>query len=229
MEAMNPNFLASWNNLCMFLTSDYRLFESAAGRDGPEQARLALAKITLWTQTAQARRACLHAAQTFAVMSRRRTSDRTTFHSEMALFASALVLGLYLFASPQVDEPDKVLGEGVGGATFELLDNVDWRTVGLDGFLLSKTDGFPSMASTIGMRGDSSNYAAKEFITNGGSISFGGIVHRGGFNPARRIFLEYVGLLEDVGRWNVQRYCHILRVMSDMVMEPSSYNKNQNL
>lgn len=218
IKSANPNVFVSWNNLCMALTADHHLFEIAAGRAGPKHARLALEKIGTWFQTPGARRACLHAAQTFAVMSQRRSSDGTTFHSEMALFASALVLGLFVSTSPARSVQANDTNMSDGDEPFELLDDVDWTTVGAEGLPFTLTGEHTADPADMS-RGV--ECAARSFIRYGNSISFGGKIHLGGYDAARRIFLEYVGLLEDVGRWNVRRYCHILRLLSDMVMDHS--------
>jgi hypothetical protein len=219
-QPANPNFSASWNNLCMSLTADHQLFEIAAGRAGPEMAQAAVEKIEIWSRTAAARRACLHAAQTFAVMSQRRTSDGTTFHSEMALFAAALVLGLYVSAMPIGGTHGKNTMHGEEQEPCELLDDVDWRAVGGEGLPFTFADDDTQQSETMM---DNLECAARDFIRHGNCISFGGKTHLGGFDAARRIYLEYVGLLEDVGRWNVRRYCHILRSMSDMVLDSASF------
>ena len=68
-------------------------------------------------------------------------------------------------------------------------------------------------------------YAARSFIQDGGPISFSGVVHRGGYNSARRV-LEFLFLLEDVGRWNVTEFCHILRILSDALIDLDSGGSN---
>jgi len=81
----------------IMLTSDIRLFEIGAGCAGATPARQALDDIAIWTQTSSARRAIVHAAQTFKLMSNRRASDGDPFHASTGLFISALILGLYVF------------------------------------------------------------------------------------------------------------------------------------
>lgn len=96
LSYMNPNCLVLWHNMCIMLTSDIRLFEIGAGYASAATARQALDDIAIWTQTPSTRRACLHAAQTFKLMSNRRASEGDPFHASAGLFISALILGLYV-------------------------------------------------------------------------------------------------------------------------------------
>ena len=96
-NADDTNCTVLWHSICIMLLADFRMFELAAGRHGAAPATGALENISQWSQTQSARRACVHAAQNFKLMSERRVSDNVTIHSVTALFASALVLGLYLF------------------------------------------------------------------------------------------------------------------------------------
>ncbi|KAH6972205.1 hypothetical protein BKA56DRAFT_593823 [Ilyonectria sp. MPI-CAGE-AT-0026] len=201
LNTVNPNCLVFWHRMCLDLTANLSTFELAAGRGGPESGRAALADISQWTQTSAARRACLHAAQTFSCMSRRKISDGTMFVSEMAIFNSALVLALYLYMLPQLDASEMQLAP----EPFELLDNVDWNQVGYAGINYGHSTA------------DILDCPARRFIKDGGTISFGGIIYPGGYSSARRILLEYLDLLEEVGKWNVTNLCRILRIMSDSI------------
>ena len=201
-KTANPNCMTLWHNLCLMLIADPCTFGLAAGRDGAQRARQALDDIATWTQTAAARRACLHAAQIFAIMSRHKPSDGIMFHSELALLSAALVLGFYLLMVPDrgagTDETDLEV--------FDLTGEVDWKAIGCEGLACGE-------AST------DSSCAAKLFIKNGGPMSFCGTVQRGGYDSARRLFLDYEGLLDDIGKWHVHEYCRILRAMSDCLDE----------
>ncbi|KAK5194826.1 hypothetical protein LTR99_010775 [Exophiala xenobiotica] len=208
LATMNPNCLVSWNDTCLKLTSNYRVFESAAGCQGAEQAQIALDHVARWSRTVSARRACLHAAQIYLIMSRRKTSDRIMFHSELAIFASALVLGFYLYALPK---PLVVVNER---DDFELLEDVDWTEMGLVGM-------GGSVATISGAH--TPKNAAKAFVEEGGNLSFDGLKLPGGLKSAQHIFWEFSSLLEDVGKWNVQKQCKVLRVLSDMSMEPAKF------
>jgi hypothetical protein len=206
----NPNYVILWHSMCMSLTVDLRVIEIAAGRGGADWARTAMHRVSLWTQSHMARRACIHAAQIFLIMSRRKISDGTMFHSEIALFNSALVLGLYILMMPQ-DGTDTVSTQS---DSFELLDDIDWKSIGSEGLTPTNTDDVSACSR------------AANFIRKGGPISFSGITQRGGYSSARRIFLDYVGLLEDVGKWNLHKYCRILRIMGDTCLESNGMGQD---
>lgn len=199
LSNMNPNCLILWHNMCIMLTTDLRLFELGAGCAGAAAAREALDDIAVWTQTPAARRAVVHAAQTFTLMTNRRASDGDPFHATTSLFVAALVLGLYVFmAGPDDSAPN---------SGFDLIEDVDWNTVGTAG--LSDD---PQMAV---------DDAAINFIQNGGRISFNGVIHQPGYEAARRILLDYARLLEDIGKWRVgvHQFSRVLRIMSDALVD----------
>jgi len=232
IQNSNPNILAWWHSQCMCLLADLPLFELAAGREGPDRAKQALESISIWAQTPAARRACVHAAQTFAVMSGRRISDGTTSHSEIALFHGALVLGLYLFTVHDEDAPADAHAAAMRldeEELFELLDPVDWRTIGSEGMTVETVSGNSSFTNTganaiDGLIQSSTPLTglespAKRFIVQGGPVSFNGATHKGGYNSSRRILLDYANLMKSVAKWNVRGYCRILRIMSDTLIE----------
>lgn len=198
LGSVNPNSMALWHNLCIMLTADLRIFEIGAGCIGPIKARKALENITTWTQSSAARRSILHAAQTFKLVSNRRVSDGDPLHSSYRLFSAALVLSLYVFmAAPQYEEDE--------GSTFELTDDVDWVHIGKEGIT-------PDI-------NDYTDDAAVKFIRNGGSYSISGVVHNHGYQSARRVLLDFIHLLDNVGKWRVDRYTRVLRIMSDALVE----------
>lgn len=211
--SMNPNCIVLWHNTCIMVTSDIRLFETGAGCAGAPAARQALDDIAVWTQTPSARRACLHAAQTFKLMSNRRASDGDPFHASTGLFISALILGLYVFMAPP--ETDNKSGTPGSGSGFDLIDDVDWTIVGGEGL------GSPFADFGINSNQTPTDDAAVNFIRSGGGICFDGVVHRPGYEAARRILLDYARLLEDIGRWRVRinQYSKVLRIMSDALVD----------
>ncbi|PVH75631.1 hypothetical protein DL98DRAFT_562340 [Cadophora sp. DSE1049] len=217
--SMNPNCIVLWHNTCIMLTSDIRLFEIGAGCAGAPAARQALDDISAWTQTPSARRACLHAAQTFKLMSNRRASDGDPFHASTGLFISALILGLYVFMVP----PESDSGTANPGSGFDLIDDVDWTVVGGEGLGAPSPDSTnPSMNSNMNINTiNATDDAAVNFIRNGGGICFDGVIHRPGYEAARRILLDYARLLEDIGRWRVRisQYSKVLRIMSDALVD----------
>lgn len=136
----------------------------------------------------------------------RKASDQTTFHSVFSLFSAALVLGLYTFMVPISDESQ------VGNGSIELLDDVDWHQVG--------TEGFTSFMEPRGSQslGPSDNPAVN-FIRNGGALYIRGIPFQGGYQSARRVLLDYAGLLKDTGKWSVRKFSYVLHIMSDVLMD----------
>lgn len=206
LDHRNPNAVIMWHNMCMMLTADIQIFDLAAGRAGPIPARQALDDIAAWSQTPAARRACLHASHIYKSMMDRKTSDQTTFHSVFSLFSAALVLGLYTFMVPNSGESQ------VGNGSIELLDNVDWHQVGTEGFTSFME---PRGSNSVG----SSDNPAINFIRNGGAIYIRGIPFQGGYQSARRILLDYAGLLKDTGKWSIRKFSYVLHIMSDVLMD----------
>ncbi|KAL1881712.1 hypothetical protein Plec18167_003311, partial [Paecilomyces lecythidis] len=206
LERLNPNSIIMWHNMCMMLCADIQIFELAAGRAGPLPARKALDDIAAWSQTPAARRACLHAAQIFKYMTNRKASEDTMFHSVFALFSAALVLGLYTFMVPHSAETQ------VGATSVELLEDIDWRQIG--------TEGFTSFMEPHGSQSyGAADSEATNFIRNGGTIYIRGVPHQGGYQSARRILLDYAGLLKDTGKWSVRKFSYVLHIMSDVLMD----------
>ncbi|OJJ86471.1 FTFMHR domain-containing protein [Aspergillus glaucus CBS 516.65] len=206
LEQLNPNAAVMWHNMCMMLTADIQIFHMAAGRAGPDPARQALDDIAAWSQTPAARRACLHAAHVYKAMINRKASDHTTFHTVFSLFSAALVLGLYTFMVPSSPEPSH------GTTSIELLDDVDWQKVG--------TEGFTSFMEPRGsLAVSATDDPAVSFIRNGGTVYIRGIPFQGGYQSARRILLDYAGLLKDTGKWSVRKFSYVLHIMSDVLMD----------
>lgn len=206
LDRLNPNSIIMWHHMCMMLTADIQIFDLAAGRAGPIPARKALDDIAAWSQTPAARRACLHAAQIYKAMTDRRASDHTMFHSVYSLFSAALVLGLYTFMVPQTAESQ------VGSAAIELLDEISWPQIGLEGFTnFMEPRGSQAFTPT--------DDPAVNFIRNGGTIYIRGVPFQGGYFSARRILLDYAGLLKDAGKWSVRKFSYVLHIMSDVLMD----------
>ncbi|OJJ47729.1 hypothetical protein ASPZODRAFT_94492 [Penicilliopsis zonata CBS 506.65] len=206
LERLTPNSTIMWHHMCMMLTADIQIFELAAGRAGPGPARKALDDVAAWSQTPAARRACLHAAQIYRAMTNRKASDHTMFHSVVSLFNAALVLGLYTFMVPPSAESQ------VGTSSIEVFDDIDWKQVG--------SEGFTSFMEPLGSQSFApSDDAVVNFIRNGGTIYLRGVPFRGGYLSARRILLDYAGLLKDAGKWSVRKFSYVLHIMSDVLMD----------
>lgn len=206
LDLRNPNAVVMWHSMCMALTADIQIFGLAAGWAGPIPARQALDDIAAWSQTPAARRACLHASHIYKSMMDRKASDQTTFHSVFALFSAALVLGLYTFMVPNSGESQ------VGNGSVELLDDIDWHQVGMEGFTSFME---PHGSQTLG----TSDIPAINFIRNGGTIYIRGIPFQGGYQTARRVLLDYAGLLKDTGKWSIRKFSYVLHIMSDVLMD----------
>lgn len=206
LQKLNYNTLVMWHSMCLRLTADVQIFDLAAGRAGPVPARQALDDIAAWSQTPAARRACLHAAHIYKSMTIRKTSDLPTFHSVTSLFSAALVLGLYSFIVPDSLESQARV-EGI-----ELLDEVDWRQVGTEGFT-SFMEPHESHSLTPAAN------AATDFIQNGGGVYFRGLPVNGGSLAARRILLDYAGLLKDLTPWTVRKFSYVLQIISDVLTD----------
>ncbi|KAJ5374130.1 hypothetical protein N7517_006136 [Penicillium concentricum] len=206
LDRLNPNALITWHNMCMTLTADIQIFDLAAGRSGPAPARKALDDIREWSQTPAARRACLHAAHIYKVMTNRKASEHPTFQSMFSLFSAGLVLGLYTFTSSDSASSPSDVG------SVELMDDVDWRSVGTEGFTSFME---PRGSQTFAPTDD----PAVNFIRNGATIYLRGQPFHGGFQSARRILLDYASLLKDSGKWSIKQFSYILYIMSDVLMD----------
>ncbi len=193
----------AWHNVLISLTVDLDLLEIASGRDGPELARTAFVTVSQWAETPGARRAALHAAHIFDILSSSRLGESNIARPDLLLFNSALVLSMYLFAS-RYDQGSS------NAAPFELIQDVDWTSLGQEGLL-------PSSGNDTQGAHDPA-WLARNFIRHGGPVSFAGELQRGSGVSARRILLKYMCLLDDFGRWRESRYSHLLRAMSDCII-----------
>ena len=205
----DSNAMVLWHNLCMTLNCNVQIFELAAGRGGAGPASKALADITEWTQTSSARRTCVHAAQIFKLLHNRKVSDPIGINALTALFYAALVLGLYLFVVPPKPE------DAVNNAyTYDVLDDVDWTLVGDAGMTI---DSSPESSPGAGFEKTTSSVPAVAFIERGGPMSIGGVVSAGGYMSARRTFLDFAHLMDEMGTWKPKMLSKILHIMSDVL------------
>jgi hypothetical protein len=119
--------------------------------------------------------------------------------------------------------PESDSGTANPGSGFDLIDDVDWTVVGGEGLGAPSPDSTnPSMNSNMNINTiNATDDAAVNFIRNGGGICFDGVIHRPGYEAARRILLDYARLLEDIGRWRVRisQYSKVLRIMSDALVD----------
>ncbi|PSN62983.1 hypothetical protein BS50DRAFT_637541 [Corynespora cassiicola Philippines] len=205
LRTTDLNSAVLWHASCMMLGANIRYFELAAGRAGPGPAVTALEDISAWSQTQSARRAVLHAAQIYKLLFDRKVSDIVNPHSVVAVFQAALVLGLYIFTLP----PNANCN--INDNCLELLDLIDWSSVGQIGFL----DSPHSPAAQLGF-GDST---IVNFIRTGGPFSITGIAMEGGYLAARRTLLHCADLMDGMGRWKSRTFSQILHIMSDDLTE----------
>jgi hypothetical protein len=200
----NTNSVVMWNLLGLCVTCNLYTIELAAGRQGPAVAQYALEAVTAWAQTPTARRACLHAAQIFIILHNQKRSDGIMLHSEMALFTAALVMGFYALVAPNATTATNIENDP-SSPVVDLLEELDWSHVGGEGLGLNTVS--TPLSSPAG--------PAVEFIRHGGPISFAGVQYSDPYGVARRIFMYYGAQLADVGRWNIEEYCHVLKIIGD--------------
>ncbi len=203
LQMMNQNCVMMGHHLCILLTADVPNFEVAAGSTGPDEARKALENIAVWSSTPSARRACLHAAQVLRIASNRRASDGAMFHWATTLFTSGLVLGLYFVKASKALPIEDATSHG----SVDLLDEVDWSRIGDAGLVAGGTKS--------AVRDD----PAVLFIENGGDIYISGELYAPGFESARRVLLDFIEALNDMGRWKLGRFSQILRIISDTLVD----------
>lgn len=203
LRESNPNCIVIWHCICMLIAVDIDVLARAAGRDGPVSMIAARQELTSWTQTAAARRACIHAAQTFRVLSHRKPADGTAFQSVRTLFTSALVLGLYLLVKPpSLDTSTK------DTELFDLSNtDIGWKAVGEEGF------------SEVARRPTNSHLEAVRFIRSGGPIIVDGKTYQSGARHAKRIILEFASLLDEVGSHWMADYAQLLYTIHDTMEE----------
>lgn len=207
------NALILWHNICMTMNANVQIFELAAGRSGSSPASKALSDVAEWTQTQSARRACIHAAQIFKLLHNRKVSDPISINALTALFYAALVLGLYLFVLP-VGAEDAANGNIL---VYDVLEDVDWILVGDAGMTEDIT---PSNSpGSVFDNAAKSSIPAVNFIENGSTISISGAIAAGGYMSARRTFLDFAHLMDEMGTWKPKTLAKILHIMSDVLEE----------
>lgn len=201
----------AWSNINIALTADLDLLEIASGREGLESARTAILAVSKWVQTPGARWAALHAAQIFEILSSSRLGESDIARPDLLLFNSALVLAMYLFVSNRQGDNDDF-------PAFELLQEVDWTALGGEGLRRPPQTIPPSPGDNTQYLHDATT-AARYFIRHGGPVTFAGETQRGSGVLARKVLLNYVRLLDDLGKWRHSRYSQLLRTMSDFIIE----------
>lgn len=197
---------SAWHYVNISLTVDLDLLEIASGRDGLKPARTAITGVSAWAQTCGARRAVLHAAQIFDILASARLQDTNISRPDLLLFNSALVLSMYLFASARHYDEGHF-------AALELLQNIEWSSLGGEG-LQSSPETDLTTPSYIDQSCRDLARDARQFIRHGGPVTFAGEASHGGGLTPRRLLLNYVRLLDDLGKWRGSKYSRLLWVMS---------------
>ncbi|KAJ5669590.1 hypothetical protein N7462_010660 [Penicillium macrosclerotiorum] len=204
----NPNGIVIWHSMCIILTVDINLLARAGGRDGTQSMKRARQSLTTWVHTPAARRACVHAAQTFQTLSHRKPADGTAFQSVRALFMSALVLGLYILKSERSHDARSSHDAG----PFDLAKTpIDWPAIANVGISddISQCSHHPSGATS----------ALINFIQFGGPIIINGRTYKSGARHAQRIVLEFASLLDEVGTHWMAGYAQVLYMIHDTMEE----------
>ncbi|OAL44756.1 hypothetical protein IQ07DRAFT_648960 [Pyrenochaeta sp. DS3sAY3a] len=207
LQSRDPRANSEWNYLNMIMLADLELLECAIGRSGPMLGRSALKKVAIWAQTTAARRAVLHAAQIYLILSRLKRSYTPWYHSELSLLSAGLVLGLYLLVNRTGENVDTAEKSPV-----ELLEDVDWRFVGQD-------EEFG--AANISSGHPSCKYAA--FINKGGTFAWDGHVCVPGHVSSRRIFHEFSTLITSFA-WPDSQASQIFGILSESVTYCQDYS-----
>ncbi|KAL9562574.1 hypothetical protein ACKAV7_013138 [Fusarium commune] len=203
----HQNNALGWHYLCILLTTDVDLLETACGRDGLEAAEDSLAHVFRWSQSSSARRALLHAAQVFSILDSCLVRESYLTRPDLVLFISALVISQYFLVTSYT-------GNGSGGPVFELLRDIDWTTVGDEGF--GRAIGY--LPPVTGRETVNPNPAIG-FINKGGSVSFSGEVQRLDGVAAKKIARKFAHLMDGFGKWDGCSYSQLLRVMCGFTHE----------
>ncbi|KAI8652911.1 hypothetical protein NCS57_01357000 [Fusarium keratoplasticum] len=200
-----------WNYLCITLTADIELLETASGRDGLEAASAALVGVVEWSRSTSARRAVLHAAQVFDILDSSRIRESHLTRPDLVLFVSALVISQYVLVSSHKNVP-------LGAPTFELLQDIDWALIRDDG-LGAVTGLLPPSSPLEHERAPAMSNTPQSFLQQGGPISFGGEFQKFGHIAARRMARKFAHLMDGFGKWDGCSYSRLLRAMCGFVGE----------
>ncbi|KAL2205524.1 hypothetical protein CC79DRAFT_1359461 [Sarocladium strictum] len=199
------NSAVSWHVLCMSLSANIRLLETAAGRSGPEAASMAMKEVSAWAGTSTARRAALHAVQIFNLLFKRRFCDPVKLHTIISLFQASLVLGFYICARKHPDSPQ----------VFDVYEPIDWVGIGSFGLTDEEAslDSLPSWVMQL---------PETQYIIQEQTLAFGDFIVTSGITEARKCWLQFASLMMGLGRWKARTFSRILHVMCDNLLEGES-------
>ncbi|OAP60422.1 hypothetical protein AYL99_05424 [Fonsecaea erecta] len=193
----------TWNHLCLLLCADIDRVQTACGRTGLEAAHKAMKDLFLWSQTPSARRAVLHSAQIFNILSQQRVSDCKTLLPELLLSNAALVMAMYVCVSPQNSHSYV--------QPTELLQRPDWCSIGEEGFCppsrIEDRDGLAMSMNSLIWR----------FIVEGGALTFGGETYSPGAASARKVVLVYAQLVDEISPKPGSDHSRLLRTIGDFL------------
>ncbi|SPJ77042.1 uncharacterized protein FTOL_06268 [Fusarium torulosum] len=205
LRGRNQNNALGWHYLCILLTADIDLLETACGRDGLEAAEASLAHVFKWSQSSSARRALLHAAQVFNMLDLCRIRESYLTRPDLVLFVSALVISQYFLVTSHMDP-------GFDAPAFELLQDLDWTIVGDEG--LGRATGCVSSSVTpVLKQGAVISNPVRRFLEFGGPVSFAGEAQGLGGVTAKKIARKFAHLMDGFGKWDGCGYSQLLRAM----------------
>ncbi|XEV04702.1 hypothetical protein FSHL1_009989 [Fusarium sambucinum] len=205
LEGRQQNNALGWHYLCILLTADIDLLETACGRDGVEAAESSIIHVVEWSQSSSARRALLHAAQVFNMLDVCHVRESYLTRPDLVLFVSALVISQYFLVTG-----NRSVGSNV--PMFELLHDIDWTTVGDEGFGRATGCVSSSLALAFEQEKLASN-SLRRFLENGGPVSFAGEAQGLGGVTAKKIARKFAHLMDRFGEWDGCSYSRLLRAM----------------
>lgn len=201
----HQNNALGWHYLCIILTADVDLLETACGRDGLEAAEASLVHVFKWSQSSSARRALLHAAQVFNLLDRCHIRESYLTRPDLVLFVSALVISQYFLVTSHINICSDI-------PAFELLQNIDWATLGDEGFGRA-TGCVSSSVTNIPEPGKVPSKPLRDFLKDGGPVSFAGETQVLGGVTAKKIARKFAHLMDGFGEWDGRSHSRLLRAM----------------
>jgi hypothetical protein len=222
-NALSP---LTWNYLCMTITAPVEQLELALGRHGPQSAPKARSAIEAWCKSPAARRAVLHAAQIFYILTNGVYSplssvDKILSRVESMVFTAALVLGLYFFTEGVSMSSSAMAGDSNPPRALELLQEIDWTVINGEGFTDQHSDWTMALDNAeLYPSGKCTGVLARQFIRHGVVLaSFDGDTQMQGTRTARRVFQECAYLLDQLGgyRGSGSDIANLARSVSDIL------------
>jgi hypothetical protein len=218
----------TWNYLCMIVTAPVEQLELALGRRGLHSVPKSRSAVRTWHKTSAARRAVLHAAQIFNILTNGAylppsSVDKTLLRVEAMVFTAALVLGLYFLMEETSMPPSTGADNPIPASGLELLQDIDWAIVDDAGLTGPRPDGamdLDSVEPTFSRQCVA--IQAKKFINSGLMLlSFNQSSQTQGTRMARRVLQEYAYLLDQLGGYrspmSVSGIANLVRSICDVL------------